>query len=161
MEVFSFIAFFVGLFLALELTIPVSNWLFGSTGFFEIGAILVFIVLFVLLTIAIKAAAKLVKSVIDITFFGILDNILGAVAGLFKWAFILSVVFWVFDSVGLDVISKYSADTIIFPYIVGIGPTVFELLSGLVPLIKDLIDSMENLPKKDSLLTLLTREGLT
>lgn len=158
-EVFSFIAFFLGLFLALELTIPVSNELFGSTGFFEIGAIVVFLALFILLTFLIKAAARLVKSAIDITFFGVLDNILGAVAGVFKWAFILSIVFWVFDSVGLDVISKYSADAIIFPYIVGIGPAVFELLSGLVPLLKDLIDSMENFSKKDSILTLITQKG--
>lgn len=154
-EVFSFIAFFVGLFLALELTIPVSTELFGSSSFFEVAAIVVFIALFVLLTLAIKAAAKLVKNIIDITFLGVLDNLLGAVAGVFKWAFILSVVFWVFDSVGLDIVSRYSNDTLIFPYIVGIGPAVFEMLSGMIPLVKDLIDSMEDLPKKDSVLTLL------
>ena len=156
MEVFSFLAFFFGLFLALELTIPVSRSLFSSSNFFEIGAVIVFITLFILLSITIKAGAKAIKNVIDFTFFGTLDNVFGAIAGIFKWAFILSVVFWVFDSVGFDIVARYSDDTIIFPYIVGIGPTVFEWVSVLIPLIKDLIDSMDNLPRdSNSVLTLL------
>ncbi|SNS50679.1 membrane protein required for colicin V production [Ekhidna lutea] len=146
-EILSFVAFFIGLFLALELTVPVSTSIFGDTSYFEIAAVLVFIALFVLLSLAIKAGAKALKSMVDMTIFGAVDNLVGAFAGLFKWAFILSVLFWVFESVGFDISNRYADNTIIFPYIVSIGPTVFEWLGNVLPFIRDLIDSMENLPK--------------
>lgn len=153
-EVFSFLAFFLGLFIALEFTIPISLRLFGSSTFFDWGAVIVFIALFILLSLLVKMGAKAIKNIVDFTFFGTLDNVFGAVAGIFKSAFLISVVFWVFDSVGFDVVARYSDDTVIFPYIVGIGPTVFEWLSYLIPFAKDLIDSMENLSEgKDAVLT--------
>ncbi len=155
-EIFSFLAFFIGLFIALEFTIPVSLALFGSSDFFEVFAVVVFVLLFILLSMVIKLGARAVKNVVDFTFFGTLDNLLGAAAGFLKSAFILSIIFWVFNSVGIDVIERYTDDTVIFPYIVGIGPTVFEWLSGLIPLIRDLMDTMDDLPGgKDSVLTML------
>ncbi|MEP0986070.1 CvpA family protein [Ekhidna sp.] len=155
-EVFSFVAFFIGLFLALELTIPVATGLFGNSDYFEVSAVLVFIGLFILLSLAIKVGAKALKNIIDMTLFGTLDNLVGAIAGAFKWAFIISIIFWVFDSVGFDLEDRYAQDAIIFPYIVDIGPTVFEWLGQLIPFIKDLIDSLETLPKgKSSLMTFL------
>lgn len=155
-EIFSFVAFFIGLFLALELTVPVATGLFGKSDYFEVSAILVFIALFILLSLAIKAGAKALKNIIDMTLFGTLDNLVGAVAGAFKWAFVISIIFWVFDSVGFDLKDRYAQDAIIFPYIVDIGPTVFEWLGQVIPFIRDLIDSLENLPKgKRSLMTFL------
>ena len=144
-EILSFAAFFIGLFLALELTIPVSKWLFGGTSYFEITAILVFIGLFLLLSLAIKAGAKALKSMIDMTIFGSLDNLVGAFAGAIKWAFVISIVFWLFESVGFDIEGRYADDAVIFPYIVDIGPTLFNWLSQVLPFIKDLIDSLDNL----------------
>lgn len=147
-EIFSFIAFFVGLFLALELTVPVSLEFFGDSDYFDFIAILVFIVLFLLLSFGIKLAAKFIKNAIDVTFFGTLDNIAGAIAGIAKWAFIISIVFWIFDSVGFELSDRYGDNSMILPYIVGIGPKVFGWLSEVLPMMKDLIDSMEDLSKK-------------
>lgn len=155
-EIFSFFAFFIGLFIALEFTIPVTLSLFGSSSFFDLIAIVVFILLFVLLSFLIRLGARSIKNVVDFTLLGTVDNFFGAVAGIFKSAFIISIIFWVIESVGVDVVDKYSDDTVIFPYIVGIGPTVFEWLSELIPLIRDLIDTMDSLPnQKDSVLTML------
>lgn len=153
-ELFSFLAFFIGLFLALELTVPVSVNLFGDSSYFDVAAILVFFGLFLLLTLAIKAGAKAMKNMIDMTIFGSLDNLVGAFAGAFKAAFIISIVFWVFESVGFDLIERYADDTFIFPYIVDIGPTVFGWISEVIPFFRDLIDSMEQMPKgKDTFIT--------
>ncbi|MEP1034317.1 CvpA family protein [Ekhidna sp.] len=154
-ELFSFIAFFVGLLLALELTIPVTTNLFGDSNYFEIIAVAVFIILFILLSLAIKMGAKAFKKAIDMTIFGTLDNAAGAVAGLLKWAFILSIVFWVFESVGFDLVETYADDTLLFPYIVGIGPTVFEWVGYVIPFVQDLIDSMENMPNAATYVTLI------
>ncbi|MEO9483163.1 MAG: CvpA family protein [Ekhidna sp.] len=161
-ELFSFVAFFVGLLLSLELTIPVTTNFFGDSGYFEVIAVVVFIALFILLSLAIKMGAKALKSAIDMTIFGTFDNVVGAFAGLLKWAFILSIIFWVFESVGFDLIEKYADNTLLFPYIVGIGPTVFEWLGYVIPFIQDLIDSMEKIPKnRDTYVTLLTTKIIT
>ena len=111
--------------------------------------------MFLLLSFGIKLAAKFIKNAIDVTFFGTLDNIAGAIGGVAKWAFIISIVFWVFDSVGFAFTDRYGDDSMILPYIVGIGPKVFGWLSEVLPMMKDLIDSMDDLSKKkDDLLTL-------
>ena len=148
-EVFSFLAFFIGLFVALKLTIPVSLSLFGESNFFSLATVIVFIMLFLVLSFGIRVLAKALKNLIDFTFFGTLDNLFGAVAGLLKWAFIISIVFWLFDSVGYDIVGRYGQDTVIFPYIIDIGPMVFHWLSSLMPFIRDLIDSMESLPQNN------------
>ena len=148
-ESLSFLAFFLGLFLALEFTIPTTEWLFGSTSYHELASILIFIALFILLSLAIKAGAKVLKGIIDTTIFGTLDNLIGAVAGVLKWIFVLSIIIWVFDSVGFDIEDRYAADAVIFPYIVDIGPGIFHWLSKIMPFIQDLIDSLENMPQKD------------
>ena len=142
-ELFSLIAFFLGLLIALELTIPVSTRLFGDTSYFEVVSVIVFIGLFFLLSISIKMAAKALKKVVDFTFFGTVDNIIGAMAGAFKWAFIVSMLFWVFDSVGFNFVKEFKDESVIFPYIVGIGPKVFGWLSEVIPVIQDLMDSMD------------------
>lgn len=153
-ELFSFLAFFIGLFLALELTVPVSVNLFGDSSYFEFAAIFVFIGLFILLSMLIKLGAKGLKKAVDITVFGTLDNLVGAFAGLLKVAFILSIVFWIFESVGTEFVNQYVDESTIFPYIVGIGPKVFGWLAEALPFIDDLIDSMEKM--SDSKNTFMT-----
>ena len=104
----------------------------------------------------IKTSAKGLKKAVDITVFGTLDNIVGGLAGILKWGFILSIVSWVLHSVGWDFESEYADDSIIFPYIRNIGPAIFGWLSEIMPFIQDLIDSMEKMPQsKDTYMTFL------
>ncbi|WP_436514724.1 CvpA family protein [Ekhidna sp. To15] len=157
-ELFSFIAFIIGLLLALELTIPVAENLFAESNYFEVIAVIVFISLFILLSMAIKMGAKAIKKALDMTPFGTLDNVAGAVAGLLKWAFLLSIVLWVFESVGFDLVERYGDKTMLFPYIVDIGPTVFGWLGYVIPFIQDLIDSMENMSQsRESYVSLIAK----
>lgn len=147
-EVFSFLAFFVGLFVSIELTIPVANRFFSSSDYFQIYTIAVFIMLFLAAVLIINLLAKALKKVLDLTFIGLFDNILGALAGVFKWAFIISVFFWVFDSIGLRLPGDQSDDSLIYPIIQNIGPATFEWLSNMLPFIQDMIDSLKNIGDK-------------
>lgn len=71
-------------------------------------------------------------------------------------ALIVSVILWVCTSVGIDFEESYAAESVIFPYIVLVGPSVFDAIGHFIPIIKDLIDSMDNIPKtKDTLLSVL------
>ncbi|MBC6426743.1 MAG: CvpA family protein [Ekhidna sp.] len=155
-EFFSLLAFFIGLFLALELTIPVSLSLFGESRYFNVILMLVFTGLFILLSFLIKSGARMVKKAVSITPFGTLDNIIGAVTGIFKAALIVSVIIWICSSVGIDIENSYAANSTIFPYIVVVGSAVIEAFGYLMPMIDDLTDLMENIPKtKDTFISVL------
>ena len=149
-ESFSFLAFFIGLFVALELTIPISLALFEGSSFFDLGAIGIFIALFVILTILVNASAKAFKKAIDMTLLGSVDNLFGAFAGIFKWVFVVSILIWVLDSVGFEIADRYAANTIILPYIVQVGPVIFGWIGEVIPFVQDLIDSMDQLPERGS-----------
>ncbi|MEP4535111.1 MAG: CvpA family protein [Cyclobacteriaceae bacterium] len=155
-EVFSFIGFFAGLFAAIELTIPVSNNFFQDSQYFQFLTVAVFIVLFILVVLLMNLLGKILKKAIDITFLGFFDNILGAIASAFKVAFILSVVIWVFGSIGLHIPEEFSGSSVLYPFIEVIGPKVFDWVSRVLPFIKDMIDSLENIgDKSKSLYTFL------
>ncbi len=147
-EIFSFLAFFVGLFVAIKLTIPVANHFFDSNDYFQFITIAVFVGLFVLAVLIINLIAKALKKVLDLTFLGLLDNILGALAGVFKWAFIISVFFWVFESIGLRLPDEQSDASLIFPIIKHLGPATFELVSSMLPFLQDTIDSLKDISDK-------------
>lgn len=148
-EVFSFVAFFIGLFVSIKLTVPVSDSFFQGTEYFQLLTVAVFIILFVLVVLAVGLIAKVLKKAIDITFLGFFDNILGAVASLFKWAFIFSVLIWVFDSIGMRINEDWQEESVIYPIVELIGPKVFEWVSSVMPFIKEMIDGLENIGDKN------------
>ncbi len=144
---FSFLFFFIGLFLALKFTVPVAEWLFKNSNFFEVISIIIFFILFILLNLGVTLVITFLKKIIDTTFMGILDNLLGAVAGVFKWVFILTFIAWGLELMGVE-ISKYTSDTIVFSYVLILGSETFYWLSAIFPSISDLIESFENIAKK-------------
>ncbi|MFY0600372.1 MAG: CvpA family protein [Cyclobacteriaceae bacterium] len=148
MEVFSFVGFFIGLFAAIKLTIPVSGTFFEGTEYFQFLTIGVFIILFVLVVLAVGLLGKILKKAIDITFLGFFDNVLGALASLLKWAFIFSVIIWVFDSIGMRISEEWKNGSFIYPIVEVIGPKVFDWVSKVMPFVKDMIDSLENIGDK-------------
>lgn len=147
-ELFSFLAFFVGLFVAIELTVPLSNRFFQDSGYFQLLTVGVFVALFLGAVVLINLAAKTIKKVVHLTFIGLFDNILGSTASIFKWAFIISVVFWVFDSIGLRLPAEQTETSLIYPAVKNIGPQTFIWLSEMLPFIQDMIDSLKNIGDK-------------
>ena len=145
-EVVSFFGFFIGLILALQFTIPVTTWLFAESSYLDFIAIGVFVGLFVLLTVGIKLGAKILKKMIDVTIFGTLDTLVGAVTGIVKWGFLISMLAWIFNSVGFEVQKSFLNESIIFPYLAKVGPAIFDWIGRLIPYIQDLIDSLDSIP---------------
>lgn len=147
-ELFSFLAFFVGLFVAIELTVPFANRFFQGSDYFQLLTVAVFVALFLVAVVLINLVAKTIKKAVDLTFIGVFDNILGALAAVFKWAFIISVVFWVFDSIGLRLPSTQTEASAIYPIVENIGPKTFQWLSEMLPFMRDMIDSLKNIGDK-------------
>lgn len=148
MEIFSFVGFFAGLFAAIKLTVPLSNSFIQDTEYFQLLTVGVFIVLFVIVVLIVGLLGKILKKAIDITFLGFFDNLLGAIASVFKWAFIFSVIIWVFDSIGMRLSPEWQDESLIYPFVEVIGPKTFEWVSKVMPFVKDMIDSLENIGDK-------------
>ncbi|MBV6643856.1 MAG: CvpA family protein [Cyclobacteriaceae bacterium] len=147
-ELFSLVAFFIGLFAAITFTIPVTTRFFSESEWYEIIAVGVFIALFLGLSIVVNLVAKALKKIVHLTFLGLFDNILGALAAVFKWALILSIIFWVVNAAGLSFPDEYVKTSVIMPYILLIGPKTFGVVGDIIPFFKEIFDSIDKFEEK-------------
>lgn len=141
-ELFSFLAFFLGLLLAVRYTTPLANWLFEGSSYYQFFAIITFIALFISILLLINLLGTILKKAINITLMGFFDNLLGAIAGVLKWMIILSLLVWVFDSLGFVIPPSLTEKSAIFPYVEQSGPVFFKWLSKVMPFVKDAMDSL-------------------
>jgi membrane protein required for colicin V production len=96
-----------------------------------------------LILLAITLGAKALKTAMDWTIFGTADDVLGAIVGVLKWVFIMSIVFWLLEEGELSLPNSFTKDTVIFPYLILIGPWVIDGIGALTPLTEDLIKSIK------------------
>jgi membrane protein required for colicin V production len=116
---------------------------FSDSTYFEWIAIAIFIAIFALLILGIHLLSKALKTILDFTPLGILDNILGAALNIFKIAFVLSILFWVIDSLGIDFSNEYIDNSIILSYIILFAPKSFEAIGSFIPYFKDIFDMFD------------------
>lgn len=151
-EVFSFFAFFIGLFIALKLTFPIAMKFFGDSDAFWLIALFVFICLFGLMLWGIKRLAESIKKVVHFTLAGIVDAIFGVIISIIKWLFIFSVAIWVMNSVDVYLPQKWIKDSNLYFIVVSIAPITFEAIGGLLPFVEDILESMKDIPKRSSMI---------
>jgi len=65
-------------------------------------------------------------------------------------AFIISVFFWVFDSIGVHLPNEYADQSFIFPYIELLGPKTFSYLGEILPFLQDVFDSLKDVKDQAS-----------
>ena len=142
-ETISFLAFFLGLFLALKLTFPIAMKFFGDVEAFWAIALVIFIVLFFLVMWGAKLLAAGLKKAIDLTFASLIDNLLGVIISILKWIFVLSVIIWVMNSLTIDLPKDWTEDSHLYAPLASLAPWSFEVLSGIIPFFQDILDSMD------------------
>src|SRR5690606_39675421 len=76
-----------------------------------------FAVVFIAILIGVKILGKIIKVSIDRTFLGHVDQAAGAVLGLLKTAFLLSVVLWILNALNLELPDKWTAGSWLLPYV--------------------------------------------
>jgi membrane protein required for colicin V production len=85
---------------------------------------------------SLKWFGKMASRIIKMTLFGPADQILGALSGLFKMAFLLSSLAFGLDYLGLEVSNYQGKNLYIFPLLVKLGPACFKILGPLLPFLK-------------------------
>lgn len=117
--------------------------------YFEINGNLLpyvaFILIFVGIVLLVNLIGKLLKKVLDMTLLGSLDAFAGGLVGLLKWTFGVSIILWLTTNVGLLIPTQYINDSLLYPYIVNVAPTVIEYVAIIWPLAEDLFHPIKEL----------------
>jgi membrane protein required for colicin V production len=91
-----------------------------------------FAVVFVLIVILVSWIGNLLRGIVQHTFLGVVDQAFGAIIGMVKTAFMLSVTLWIFDALKIDV-ADWFASSYLYGIIEGFAPLVAGWIGKLIP----------------------------
>ena len=92
-----------------------------------------------------KLQHYILKKIIDWTPFGLVDNVVGALIGIAKWALMLSVFLWVMDSLKISIPSSISGNSKILPLVTGFAGQAGDFISSIFPSFENFIKTLEEL----------------
>jgi membrane protein required for colicin V production len=145
----SMVAFFIGIILAFQF----MDW--GARILAEkidemtfLLPFLSFLLIFIVVVFSIRTLAFLVKKTIDFTLIGPIDSFAGAVLGILKSAFGISILLWIMHSFEFDLAIQWAEESKFYPYIQPIAPFLLKLLDVYFPVAKDAIETVRNLVKE-------------
>ena len=141
-ELSTVLAFILATILGFKLIDTVVQLILPYLGPQSYLPVVAFLLTFVGVLFSITLLAKTVKKVLNLTLLGNLDDLAGAILGIVKWAFILSILLWLVYQSPISIPQKHTQDTVIFPYLVQFGPLIIDKVSTILPYCKDLIASI-------------------
>ena len=145
LEIVSLVAFFlaiVGAFKLLDFGMELLQPYFDDWE--HALPIISFIILFIAILLIVNLIGKIVKKILDMTLLGGLDNFAGAVIGFLKWAFGVSLILWLGESIEISVSAEMAEGTYIYPIVASIAPFVIDSISAYMPFIQDVFDQLKS-----------------
>ncbi len=105
-----------------------------------------FMVVFIGIILGVHILGRALKGLIGLTILGSIDKFAGALVGLVKWAFAISIVLWLVDSFSPGLFDNYTGENaILFPLLLAFAPHVFFILVGFLPFLKEMMESIREL----------------
>lgn len=98
---------------------------------------LAFGVVFIAVMLVVILVGRSFKASIDKTFLGRVDKLAGGFLGLFKTAFLLSVVLWILDSLEIAFPSNWTHQAWLYPKLASVAPSVAEWVGDFIPFFED------------------------
>lgn len=144
--VLSIIAFFVGIVFAFKFMHWGADLLADKVESLSFMLPFIsFILIFLAVTVAIRILAFLVKQALNLTILGTFDSFAGAVLGLFKWAVMISLILWVGNSFEYTLPESLVENSVLYPVIIPIAPTMVSFLDDYTPIIDQSISAVREL----------------
>ena len=94
-------------------------------------------VVFICVVILVTLLGRAIKAKIDKSFLGRVDQSAGAVLGIFRTAFMLSVVLWIVHSLQVQFPEHWTNDAWLYPKIAELAPNITSWVSDYIPMFKD------------------------
>ena len=96
-----------------------------------------FAVVFIVIVIIVNLLGKLVKTSLDKTILGGLDQISGGLLGAVRTVFMLSITLWILESLGPKFLSKWTENSWLHQTIAGFAPKLTSWIGDVIPAFKD------------------------
>lgn len=96
-----------------------------------------FILIFVVIVVLVNLLGRTIKASIDQTFLGKLDAIMGAILGIFRWLFLLSVVLWIMDSLEYSPGENWTEGSVLYPVTAHFATELAGWMSNFLPFLKE------------------------
>jgi membrane protein required for colicin V production len=96
-----------------------------------------FLIIFVLVLLLVLFIGNRIKNSLDKTFLGKVDAVAGAVLGVVKYAFSISIILWIFESFKLDWLDSLAKDSVLYPWLTGVAPGVASFFGDFLPFFKE------------------------
>ena len=97
-----------------------------------------FLIIFILVVILVTFLGKQIKNSVDKTFLGRVDAAAGAILGVLKYMFCVSVILWLISSFHYSLPAHWTKDSLFYPATAGFAPRVAGLFSGFLPVFKEI-----------------------
>ncbi len=116
----------------------VGNWLATETEQKALALpVVAFLLIFFGTLFLIHIAGRALKKMLGLVLLGGLDSLGGAVLGIVRTGFFISLLVWVLGKLELESIKNWQADSAYLAYIEPLTPEVLELLDPILPSVKD------------------------
>ncbi|RIW18638.1 CvpA family protein [Algoriphagus lacus] len=107
--------------------------------------IMAFLIVFLLTLMLVGAAGWVLKRVMDMVLLGGLDSIAGAILGIVKSAFFISLFMWLSLQFDMKMPREWRAKSEYLQYIEPLAPSVIGVLEPVSPKLKELQKTMEDI----------------
>lgn len=97
-----------------------------------------FLIIFLIIVILVKIIGSALRASIAQTVLGQADQILGAILGIIRYGFMVSVLIWIFTSINLSVPKDWTENSRLFPVIQKTAPYLSDKASVFFPSLEDL-----------------------
>jgi membrane protein required for colicin V production len=141
--ILAFILAIVGGFKLLHIGMSLLSDIYG--GFGSLLPFIAFLIIFIGIIILVNLTGKILKKTIDWTPLGTVDNLAGAIVGILKWALGISVLYWIFSSVGIMLPETMVQESLIFPYVSGFAPMLGHAIGTVFPSFESFIYTISEL----------------
>ena len=149
LEIISLSAFFIAIIMGIKLMdwgiTLLSQFIEGYDAFLPM---IVFVIIFIAIVLVMNMLGKAVKKVLDMTLLGSIDDVAGAILGIVKWALMLSIFFWLYDSFGGGFSESIIGNSYLYSPVSKFAPGLLGLVSGIFPFIQEFFENSKDFVKK-------------
>lgn len=100
-----------------------------------------FAMVFVIIAVCVSLLGRIVKSAIQKSLLGVVDQAAGALFGIVRIAFMLSVMLWILDSLRLKIPEEFLANSRLLPAIANFGVLISKWVGSVLPFLGDALST--------------------
>jgi membrane protein required for colicin V production len=146
LSIVGLVGFVLAIILGVYFMEPVSRWLAQHLDSLTFAfPVISFLIVFGLTMMLVGIAGWILKTMVNMILLGGLDSMGGAILGIVKAAFFISLFMWLCGLFDLKVPKDWSSESDFLPYIEPMAPAVIWVLEPIIPKVGELRKTVEGI----------------